>query len=125
MSKYISEHASALLDVKTYGAPVTFTKSVAGGYDPITDTTSSPTTVSVSGFAIKKRARSQADMRKYQALNLVESVAPYLFFVPNEYGSEPPSGSTALWNGETYITRDVDPIAIDGIAIAADVVIGK
>lgn len=125
MSKYIAEHASALADVKAAGPLVTFTKTVAGEYDPITDTTSSPTIVTVSGFAIRRRARSQSDMKKYEALKLVESEAPYLFFVPNQYGTLPPSGSTASWNGVNYTIRDIDPLAVDGVAIAAYVVVSK
>lgn len=121
MSKYISEHASALADVSSAGSAVTFSKTVPGTYDPATDTTTGATTSSVSGFAIGKRG----DPVLYQKLSLIQSEAPTLFFVPSTIGEAPLLGASVVWGGIAYVVRDVDPLSIDGVPIAHDVVVSK
>lgn len=124
MSKYISDHRDALSDVKAAGSAVTFRKVVPEHYDPDSDTTVPEAVVTVSGYAIKRRAKAD-DLRKYRRLELIESEAPYLFFVPNVYGTIPLLGSTVEWMGSLHTVRDCDPVAPDGTAIAAYVVVSR
>ncbi len=114
------EHASAVQDLKDVGAAVTFTDTTAT-HDPTTGTFTSPTSSTVSGYAMKKRS----DPKRYEALGLSEQDIQTLLFVPNTYGDTPSLGSTVSWMSRTYTIRDVDPLAPDGTAILAEVVIAR
>ena len=114
---YATSHASALKLVTSKGTSVTFTK-VTTDYDGETDTHTT-TSATVTGKAVRVRGRA----RTYEALGLIESKAPTLLFAPDTYGSEPVLGSTLSWGGTTYTVRDVEPVAPDGTAIVARVVV--
>ena len=118
---YSEDHASALADVQDAGASVAFSLVSAGTHDPATDTWSGGSTTTVTGSAV----RTAGNPERYKALELVESEAPTLFFTPDTYGSLPDQGSTVSWGGVTYTVRDVDPVAPDGTAIGAYVVIAR
>ena len=61
----------------------------------------------------------------YSRLGLVESQAPMLLFVPTTYGETPEVGATCSWSGATLTVRDVDPLALDGTTLLANVVISE
>jgi hypothetical protein len=115
---YATEHADALDGIREAGAPVTFTKTTLGSYDPVTGA-STPTTVTVAGHATRIPGKPDT----YQALGLIESKAPTLLFAPSAYGDVPPLGASVTWSGEKHVVRDVDPLEPDGTAILAHVVI--
>lgn len=104
---------------------ITFTRRTSSGYDGSTDQ-SVVVETTITGNAIQVRG----DPRRYKALGFVLSTMPTLFFTPTEYGLEA-NGSdfvqpsdTVVWGSRTYTVRDVDPIAPDGVVIAARIVIG-
>lgn len=120
MSDYAATHARARRLVGRKGAPVVFTSTSGGTYDPLTPTTETGAMArTVSGSA----ARVAGDPLRYQALELIPSEAPTLEFVPDVYGAMPPLGASVVFGGLQYIVRDVEPIAPDGTAIAARIVV--
>jgi hypothetical protein len=119
MSIYTGDHAGALADVRAAGADVVFTHTVPGSYDPATDTSGDPVITTLTGAAI----RTKGDPVRYERLGLTQSEAPTLFFVPNTQGDLPEPGSLVTWATVGYAVRDVQPLAPDGIAIAANVVL--
>jgi hypothetical protein len=121
MSIYGSTHARASTVVVGAGASVTFTLATPGTYDATTDTYSAPSTASVAGAAI----RVAGDPKQYRALALVEEEAPTLFFTPTVFGQLPAPGYSVTWSGLTFVTRAVRPIAPDGTAIAARIVVSR
>lgn len=120
--KYAAEWADALADVAEAGSPITFSKTVAGTFNPSTGDSAPPTTQSVTGKAI----RTKGNPDTYLALGLIEAQSPTLFFVPDVYGVLPQLGMSALWGGTTYNVADggIDPLDLDGKgAIAARIVV--
>lgn len=118
---YATEHASALGQITDAGTAVTFTKVVPGEYDAATDTWTDDDDQTVSGYAI----RVKGDPETYQSLGLVEHEAPTLLFAPTTYGDLPALGATVAWGGEAYTVKNVDPLAPDGTAIIARVVVQR
>lgn len=100
--KYAEDHASALADVSDAGSAVTFALGNS----------------SVSGSAIRVGGNSS----RYLALGLELTQNPTLFFTPSTYGELPEAGYTVSWAGKTVTVKDVQPIAPDGVAIAARVI---
>ena len=101
---------------------ITFTRTTRT-YTAATDT-ATVSSSTVTGSAIQVRG----DPQRYAALGLVLTTMPTLFWAPTTYGEVPLPGDTVVWpetGGSTYTVRDVDPIAPDGVVIAARVVIGK
>jgi hypothetical protein len=80
-----------------------------------------PTESTITGSAIKIRGRSHI----YRSLELIESLAPTLFFTPATYGDRIKPGDTTVWNEETYTAKDCDHIEPDGVVIATRVIIVK
>jgi hypothetical protein len=78
-----------------------------------------PVVSSVTGSAIQVRP----SLQRYKALNLALATTPTLFFTPMTYGEVPQPGDAVTWAGKPYVVRDVDPIAPDGVVIAARVAI--
>jgi ABC-type transport system substrate-binding protein len=120
-SAYAAEAASAYEDIKAAGSAVTFRTASPGTFDPATGTYTDDTTTSVVGAAI----RIGANPILYQALNLVTAEAPTLLFAPATAGALPPLGATVMWGGETYTVKNVTPVAPDGTAILARVVVAR
>lgn len=116
---YATDHAGALADLTASGAAVTFSYSTVT-YTPATDAQTT-TSATVTGYAMQVKG----EPRQYQALELIESEAPTLLFAPTTYGSLPPLRSTLTWGGETYSVRAVSPLAPDGTAILARVVVAR
>lgn len=121
MTAYATEHASALDQITEAGVAVTFTKIVPGEYDAEADTWTDADDQSVTGYAI----RVKGDPETYRSLGLVEHEAPTLLFAPDTYGELPALGATVAFGGETYTVEDVDPVAPDGTAIIARVVVQR
>ena len=123
MGDYLATHAQALATVKAKGAAVTFSTYTPGiGYDPATDTyATAPAMVSVSGFAVE----AGKNPILYQALLLVLAENPTLFFVPTTYDTLPLLGASVTWGGINYTVKSVDPLAPDGLSIAATVVCAR
>ena len=103
---------------------VTFTRrapTYAAGSDTLTETVTT-----ITGSAIQVRG----DPRRYKALGFVLTDMPTLFFSPTSDGLRAGTdefvqpGDTVVWATRTYTVKDVDPIAPDGVVIAARVVIG-
>lgn len=81
-----------------------------------------PSTTTVTGSAIRVRGLPET----YRKLGLIDSESPTLFFTPTTYGETPLPGDTVVWpvgGTKTYTVQDVNPIAPDGVVIAARVVI--
>lgn len=116
---YTADHTDALTAVADAGAPVAFTLAGQGAYDPATDTTAPGDDVVITGSAIEKKG----SLIRYQALGLVIAKARTLFFVPTTLGDLPPLSAIVVWGGVSYVVKDVQPIAPNGDAIAATVVI--
>lgn len=121
MTGYVAEHQNVLADLAWAGAPVTFARSVLGGYNPATDSVGTATITAVTGNAI----RVAGDPMVYQALGLVQSEAPTLFFAPDNYGDVPLPGDSVTWSCQSYTAKDIRPIAPDGVAIAAHIIIAR
>jgi len=120
MSIYAADHAGALADIAAAGAPVTFTKATST-YDPATDTQTAGADSTVAGQAI----RLPADPIKYQSLGLVQREAVTLLFAPTTIGQLPTLSASVTWNSLAYTVRDVEPLALDGTAILATIVVAR
>jgi hypothetical protein len=118
---YAVDHASALADVTAAGAAVTFTVTNPGTSNPLTGQFTGNSTSTVTGSAL----RVKGDPKRYEALNLVESEAPTLLFTPTTYGQLPSLEATVTFGGTVYRVRDVDPLAPDGTAILARIVVSR
>jgi hypothetical protein len=122
MTLYATEAADALATLAEAGAAVTFTQTIPGTYDAATDTWSAASTVTVTGYAIRDTG---GDPRRYAALSLVQSEAPRLLFGSDTAGSLPAPLSTVVWGGITYTVRDIEPVAPDGTAIVAYIIVSR
>jgi len=118
---YTQQHASSHATLKRKGAAVTFTHASPGAYDATTDTHTSPASTTVAGYAIQDAGNPE----QYKALDLIESEAPTLFFTPTTFGSLPALNDTVSWNSVTWFVRSILPIAPDGTAIAARIVVSR
>ena len=118
---YATDHAGAVADIRDAGAPVTFSRTTPGTYNATTDTYTAPKTTTVVGHAVGTRG----DPVRYQALSLVELAAPTLLFAPTTYGELPALGSTVTWAGIVHTVRDIQPIAPDGTAIIARIIVER
>lgn len=96
----------------------TFTRTTQT-IDPTTGLLGTPVVTTITGSAIRVRGRAET----YQKLGLIDSQAPTLFFTPTNYGDTPAPGDTVVWGGVTFTAQDVNPIAPDGVTIAARVVV--
>jgi hypothetical protein len=116
---YTADHASALTDVASAGAAVTFTlvtrtQTASGTFGTATSST-------VTGYATE----DGGDPIEYARLNLAQSEAPRLFFVPTTLGDVPPLGSTVSWGGATYTVRSSKPYRPDGVALFSYVIVAR
>ena len=118
---YAPDHAGALADLAEAGASVTFTFASPGTYTASTGLFSSETATTVTGAAI----RITGNPLRYQALGLTQTEAPTLLFAPTTYGSLPVLGASVTFGGIAYTVRDVEPLALDGNAILANVVVAR
>lgn len=103
------------------GAPVTFSQTTPGTYDGATGTWTADTTVTVAGTAMQ----IDGDPEAYAALGLILSLNPMLLFRPAVVGEMPTSGMTVVWGGATLTVKDVEPLAMNGIATAARVRVSR
>jgi hypothetical protein len=123
MTTYTDVHADVLEQVRENGSDITFT-DITQVHTPSTGSVS-PVETTVTGVALQVKGNPNT----YNALTLIESAAPTLLFVPDEYGALPEVGATCEWGVDrdnepiTYSVRNVDPFAPDGVAIYAKIVI--
>ena len=122
MTVYTATASGALATLKRKGAAVTFTLTIPGTLDPVTETYSGGSETTVTGYAIRDRG---GDPQRYAALELIQSQAPRLLFASTTLGSLPPMNSVTTWGGEPFTVRDVDPIEPDGTALVAYIIIGR
>lgn len=112
-TKYASDSADALADIKEAGGVVTFTRGGSAVYDAATDTWSGGSSAPVSGYAIQRRG----DVDRFAALSLVLVDPVTLLVAAWNLTITPQPGDAMLWAGVTYTVRDVDAVAPDGTAI--------
>lgn len=103
------------------GAPVVFSQTTPGVYDGTTGAWTDDVTVTVEGYAMK----IAGDPDLYKTLGLVESTSPTLSFTPKVRGVIPPLGFTVVWGGVPLTVKDVNPLAMNGIATAAHLVVSR
>lgn len=103
------------------GAVVTFSHGTAGGYDAATDTFSAGSVVTVLGRAMQ----IDGEPETYAALGLIQSENPTLLFRPDTSGQLPALGSTVVWGGESLTVKDVEPLAMAGVATAARIRVSR
>lgn len=103
------------------GAAVTFTQTTPGTYDGTTGQWSSDVTVTVSGVAMQ----IEGDPETYAALGLIQSLNPTLLFRPAVAGVLPALGMTVVWGDATLTVKDVEVLAMNGIATAARVRVSR
>lgn len=102
---------------------VTFTRN-GSTYDGATDT-STPVVTMITGSAVQVRGNPE----RYRELSLVESLAPTLLFSPTDYNLRAGStdfvreGDSVVWAEQTFVVKDVAPIAPDGFVIAARIIV--
>ncbi len=104
---------------------ITFSRQVSGSYDPVTGAWTDPTTTTITGEGIVKK---DGDPLRYQALNLIPSQAPTIFFTPStNLRAWTPEfvmlGDTTVLNGITFTVRDVAPFAPDGTYVVTSNII--
>lgn len=117
---FASQHARALAKVRAKGFAVTFTRETPGTHDPATGLVAAPSVSTVSGYAIRVKAKSVADQRAYERAQLTPGEAPMLFFVASTYGLVPVLGSNCEGGGIDGTVREFgDPVAPDAVVIAS------
>lgn len=119
--KYAEDHADALATVREDGVAVAFTADTPGTLNEATGQFGESAGSSIPGFAIRKKG----DLEQYAALGLDPTESPTLFWVPETYGHVPALGMACTFGGKPYTVKAVDPLAPDGVAIAADVIIAR
>ncbi len=89
-------------------------------HDRATDTFTT-TETTIPGVAMRVRG----DPAAYRTLELVESEAPTLLWVPQTYGQTPRPGDLLTWNSLEYTVAEVFPLAPDGVTIHARIIIRR
>lgn len=103
------------------GAPVTFTQTTPGVYDGTTGTWSADATITVDGYAMQ--IAGNPDL--YTQLGLIESENPTLSFTPATIGVLPTLGMTVPWGGVTLTVKNINPLAKNGVATKAHIVVSR
>lgn len=103
------------------GAPVVFSYSAPGAYDPTTDTTTAPVQTSVTMDAME--IDSDPDLMK--ALELIGTMSITLICKSRTPVALPVFGTSTLWGGETYTVKHIERLAMAGTPTAAKIVIGR
>jgi hypothetical protein len=112
-------YSAAVAQIASEGEPVSFTKDdYATGFDSATDTPPSPPAPSpiIAGFA--KRVFG-GNPQQYRDASLVEIASPRFLFVPSTIGTLPDQGAIGTLGGDVIVVGSVEPISVEGIAIAA------
>lgn len=65
------------------------------------------------------------DPDTYKALELIETENPTLLFAPDTVGELPELGSQVSWGGSSLVVKSRRPLAMNGTATAAMLVVGK
>jgi hypothetical protein len=96
----------------------TFTRKTVTEDTATGQVTSSSTTL--TGSAIRVRS-SSGELARFAAGGLVHQETATLFWTPTTYGDRPRPGDTVEWEDLDWTVVFVDPIAPDGVTIAARV----
>lgn len=115
---YAADHAMALEMIRESGSAVTFQTGTPGTHDPETDLHTSPTTATVTGYAIKVRP-DRGDEDVYRAAGLSVDRVVTLLFGPSTFGSVPEIGARVTWGSDALTVRTRSTVAPDGTAILA------
>lgn len=104
------------------GAAITFTKADrTTGFDAATDTPPEPVTpTTVSG-----RAMGVGGPEDRVPGTSVEAARVTLVFQPSTAGEVPEDGATCSWAGSSWSVASVDPVAMNGDAMGAFVVLER
>lgn len=121
MASYVTDHALALAELTEAGESVTFTVTNPGTLDEATGLYSSGSTSTMAGYAVQEGG----NLRRYQALGLVQENPVTLLFAPSTYGNVPSLGATVSWNSTTYRVRDVEVITPNATAILSRVIVTR
>lgn len=98
--------------IQMKGTVVTFTHVVPGTRSRTGGTFGAPTKTVVKGYAM----RSAGDVESYKALELIETEAITLDFVPKTSGEIPNKDATFEFGDITYKVRSVENIAPNGVS---------
>ena len=98
MAKYASSAATAKNLTTSFGATVTFKRSVAGTFNPVTQTETGGTTLSFSMSAIGLAPGRSAE---YRIGSIVNRNLQELHCAPN-LGAVPEPGDVATWAGKDW-----------------------
>lgn len=93
---------------------VTFTRHVAGTYNPETDTETGGSSTTIVGSAFAKMSGAE---EIFGAGTIITESQRLLLFTPTTYGQYPVQGDTVVWEGLTWNVRKVKTLAPDGVAI--------
>lgn len=123
---YASRHDALIGSVVLNGGPITFSvpESSATSYDSATDTSSSPPnpTLIVGSFQFLDAKGAPV---AYTPNTTSETASPVMLFVPATIGQLPGPSATATVAGVDYVVQSVNPIAPDGVPIAAYVTVAR
>lgn len=100
----------------------TFVRSTVS-YDPTTGHQTAVST-SVAGAAIRVRS-SRGELAQFAAGSAAFQETATLFWTPDAYGDRPRPGDVVTWEETEWAVVFVDPIAPDGVTIAARVGVGR
>ena len=103
------------------GKAVEFVHTAAGTHDPATETHGAPVVTKVKGQAM----RVAGDPERYKALELIESESPTLLFTPKTRGELPAMDSVVEWGDVGFSVKDIEPLALNGTATAARIVVSR
>jgi hypothetical protein len=112
---YAADAVAAAQDITAAGAAVTFTRTVRGGYNPLTGDNTS-TVMSASSVAIARVPRG-ADVERVRALDLVNKRTVVLLVAGLALASaayRPLPDDVVTWAGEDFVVRDVSALGPDG-----------
>jgi hypothetical protein len=110
VSVYAADHADALEMIREAGSAVTFQTGTPGTHDPATGTFTSPTSTTVTGYAMRVSA-GRDDEVHYRAEGLTVGEVITLVFAPTTMGQLPTLGATVSWASETLTVRALRPTA--------------
>lgn len=86
-----------------------------------TDGAFAVTTTTISGEAIRLSRVRDGERAQFPQLGLVAQETAVLFFTPATYGERPAVGDVVTWEEVEWTVAWVNPIAPDGVTIAARV----
>ena len=122
MTKYATDHAGALADVREAGTAIVFEQTTFGAQDEEGRFEEGPVVVRTPAVCTE----DGGDAEEYERLGLTPSESPRLFVVCEQYGAIPPLNSKARFGmGKVYNVQSVKPYRPDGTAIFSYVILSR